>query len=344
MLIYTCLVGIFFVFFVFVTKLITNYLELQEEVGLQNRKNSFKGLSKKKVALIHEKIDIESEAMKTFTLYEITKDIVKSLNEKDAFEIFKTRIRDHLMFDDCFFLSSKENNQLAEFKDKEEYFIFIVRGEKKTNGYLVIQGLSDLDHEKFLILAHQFALALRRVKLYQEVEKIAITDSLTEVYTRYYAFDRLEEEMKRSEVKNMHLSFLMIDVDFFKNFNDKYGHLTGDQILSEIGNLIKQSIREIDIPGRFGGEEFCVVLPDTDRDGAEFAAERIREAVELTTIKAYDNEVTATVSVGISTFPEDAKNVDELVDKADWALYRAKKQGRNRVCSFGVYKDLIDEN
>ena len=133
------------------------------------------------------------------------------------------------------------------------------------------------------------------------------------------------------------MAFLMADVDYFKNFNDQYGHLTGDQILREIAVIIKANIREIDIMGRFGGEEFCVVLPDTDSTAAGFVAERIRAAVAEATIKAYDATTKATVSIGVAVYPQDGKRVNELIDKADWALYRAKKDGRNRVCTFGVY-------
>ena len=129
----------------------------------------------------------------------------------------------------------------------------------------------------------------------------------------------------------------MVDIDFFKTYNDKYGHLTGDQILREIAGIIKDNIREIDIIGRYGGEEFCVVLPDTDNGGAGYVAERIRSAVEEATIKAYDTTVKATVSLGIAVYPQDGKEMTELIDKADWALYRAKKQGRNQICAFGKY-------
>ena len=189
-----------------------------------------------------------------------------------------------------------------------------------------------------MILGHQFALALRRVKLYEEIEELAVTDSLTGVHTRRYFIERFEEELKRSITRKIDLSLLMIDVDYFKTFNDKYGHLTGDQILHGVGKVIKDHIREIDIVGRFGGEEFCVVLPVTDRYGANFAAERIRSAVETTAIKAYDTTVRVTVSIGIATFPADGKTSAEVIDKADWALYRAKKKGRNCICAFGVYE------
>jgi diguanylate cyclase (GGDEF)-like protein len=149
--------------------------------------------------------------------------------------------------------------------------------------------------------------------------------------------ERFEEERNRALIHKTQLSFLMIDVDFFKNFNDQHGHLTGDQILREIATIVKGHIREIDIIGRYGGEEFCVVLPDTDAAGAGYVAERIRAAVESATIKAYDTTTKATLSIGISVYPQDGKKINELIDKADWALYRAKKEGRNRVCTFGVY-------
>ena len=136
------------------------------------------------------------------------------------------------------------------------------------------------------------------------------------------------------------MSFLMIDVDYFKRINDRFGHITGDQVLREMGSLIKANIRAIDVAGRYGGEEFCVMLPETDRQGARLAAERIRRAAEAAVIKAFDTTVAVTVCIGTSTYPLDSQRVDELVDKADWALYRGKKSGRNTVCSFGIYGDV----
>ena len=97
-------------------------------------------------------------------------------------------------------------------------------------------------------------------------------------------------------------------------------------------------MREIDIVGRFGGEEFCVVLPDTELEGALVVAERIRKSAEIRLIKAYDTPLRVTLSIGLSMYPSDGKLTEELMDKADWALYRAKSQGRNCVVAFGLYK------
>jgi len=295
-------------------------------------------LEEKKDQIHKEKMDLETEAVKIFTLYEITKDITKSLSEKEAFKTFKQKLAEHVDFEECLFLDP-QSEKVKTLKEKDDYFVFPLRGKRRKIGFLVIKGANEDDKEKIMILGTQFALALRRVKLYQEIEQTAITDSLTEVHTRRYTLERFQEEIVRSKAQKLNLSILMVDVDHFKKFNDNYGHLTGDQILREIGSIIKENLREIDIAGRYGGEEFCIVLPDTGLEGAQFAAGRIRRATEETTIKAYDTSIRTTVSIGISQYPQDGQKVSELVDKADWALYRAKKQGRNRVCAFGVYDD-----
>ena len=107
--------------------------------------------------------------------------------------------------------------------------------------------------------------------------------------------------------------------------------VTGDQILRKIAQILKENIREIDIAARYGGEEFCVLLPDTDLEGAQYAAERIRQATEKTVIEVYDNKVQATVSVGLATFSKNGETLEELLERADQALYKAKEEGRNRV-------------
>ncbi len=310
-------------------------LKLEEEMLVAQR--GVKQLSDKQKVLFEKKIVLENEALEIFTLYEITKEITRSLNEEEAFGIFKNKLGAHVRFKQCRFLDplSKEVKVL----ENEGYLLFALKGKRRKIGCLAVEGLVKKDKEKFMILAHQFALALRRVKLYQEIERIAITDSLTELHTRRYIMERLREELRRSKVRKIKMSFLMIDVDFFKKFNDEHGHLTGDQVLRELGEIVRNNIREIDIAGRYGGEEFCVVLPDTDRVGAHYAAERIRQATEEAIIKAYDTTTKSTVSVGTATFPDDGTKINELIDKADWALYRAKKHGRNRICSFGVYED-----
>ncbi|HLF17962.1 MAG TPA: GGDEF domain-containing protein [Candidatus Omnitrophota bacterium] len=315
---------------------------IEEEGKSEEKVNALKErlrhLEGKKEALDRKKTELQAEATDIFTLYEITKDITKTLHEKEAFGMFKKKLEEHVRLVDCQFLDL-QNEDIDNFRKDPDYFIFSLKTKDQNVGHLVVKGVSEDEKEKMAILATQFSLALRRVKLYQEIEQIAITDSLTEVRTRRYTMERLQEEMNRSKSQHLNLAVLMVDVDHFKKINDTYGHLTGDQVLSEIGRIIKENLREIDIAGRYGGEEFCVVLPDTSAQGAQFAAERIRQATEKALIKAYDTQLQTSVSIGISQFPKDGTKLSELVDKADWALYRAKKQGRNRVCSFGVYQE-----
>lgn len=307
--------------------------EQQNSDKLKEMNEMYFRLAEQRDVLLRSKVGVEDEAFKVFTLYDMTKEITKTLNENDAFEIFRQNLLEHAEFSGCEYLA-EDFVGMSQYKDADRYFVFELKSERKNIGTVVIENLNPDDQDKVTILCHQFALALRRVKLYQEIERTAITDSLTNVYTRRYTLQRFEEEFHRSRTRDINMALLMIDVDHFKKCNDTYGHLVGDEVLRVVGKIIKDSIREIDIPGRFGGEEFCVVLPDTDTKGAKYVAERVREAIEGEVIQAFDAKVSVTVSIGIAVFPRDAKESNELIDKADWTLYKAKKQGRNRVCIF----------
>lgn len=186
----------------------------------------------------------------------------------------------------------------------------------------------------FSILMTQFALQMQKARLYEEVEKLSITDGLTQVSLRRYFLHRFEEELKRSRHHGLVLSFLMVDIDHFKNYNDKYGHLVGDAVLKEIAKMLREGVREVDFVGRYGGEEFCAMLPETHKKGAYEVAERVRWLVENCHFKAYDEETSLTISIGVSTFPADADTGQELIDKADAALLKAKESGRNRVYQY----------
>jgi len=160
---------------------------------------------------------------------------------------------------------------------------------------------------------------------------LAITDSLTGVSSRRYLMERFSEEIERSRKFKYNFSFLMVDIDHFKDYNDRYGHLVGDAILREVSKSIKENIRQIDLVGRYGGEEFSVILTETDKEGARLAAERIRQAIENKHIRIYDEDLRVTISIGVSIFPDDAYEARQLIEKADQALYQAKQAGRNRV-------------
>ncbi len=322
-------------FLYFVRKRMLVYIHGHQKNVLRVKK-TFQEMTQKKSFLNVRKKQLQEKASEIFTLYDMTKKITEKFDENDAFLIFEEKLRENVDYSKCQFLLPDDEN-IQQIKTNKEMFLYSLKGRRGLIGYLAVEDIAEDQRETVVILAHRLALALRRIRLYQAIEKMAITDSLTNVYTRRHILERFKEELRRSTARGIKLSFLMIDVDYFKHFNDQYGHLTGDQILREITRVIRESVREIDICGRYGGEEFSVILPDTDRGGAKFVAERIRTTVAQAMIRAYDTMIRTTVSCGIATFPDDGKQVDELIDKADWALYRAKKSGRNTTCSFGVY-------
>lgn len=204
------------------------------------------------------------------------------------------------------------------------------------HGFLLALNLPPDGIEHCGILVSQFALAIRRIRLYERVQALAIHDGLTGLFVRRHFLARLQEEIARAARRELPLAFLMVDIDHFKLINDHHGHLVGDAVLRELAALLRTQVREVDLLGRYGGEEFALGLPETDMAHAEMAAERIRHAVEQTTFRAYDEHLTMTVSIGVAAFPHDAVDLTELVEHADAALYKAKLGGRNRVCLFGA--------
>jgi len=265
----------------------------------------------------------------TIALYDITQQICKSLDADKVFNYFKEEINKYIRVSDCKFLRGEAD--LSPYKDLAR---FPLKLGDRLIGYLVVDGLKEEDKEKFYILSQQFLLGIKRAILYQDVQELAIIDSLTKVFNRRYYLERFKEELQRSRKFKYKFSCLMIDIDYFKDYNDRYGHIVGDAILRELAKTIQQNIRQVDLMGRYGGEEFSLILSETDKETVRFAAERIRRAIEDKRIRAYDEELKITVSIGISTFPFDGKDIKTLIDKADAALYRAKETGRNRVCIY----------
>lgn len=206
--------------------------------------------------------------------------------------------------------------------------------EKKIVGILAVENLPKPDVERLIIVSMQFALEIRKVLLYEMVERLAITDSLTGLFVRRHFFERFDEELRRSKRHRFAFALLMIDIDNFKKCNDTYGHLVGDFILKEIARVIKENVREIDIVARYGGEEVAIILPETGEENARLVAERLRRKVEEQLFRAYDEKVRTTVSIGFAVYPRDAGEAAALVEKADRALYAAKKTGKNVVCEY----------
>lgn len=321
----------------YLAKVVVLQQEQKADEDVMRTKAVYQDIIEQKNRAIVEKSRLEKEANQIFTLYEMTKDINKSFDEADAFKIFQRKVRENVPSAECQ-LMDVSLEKLKETRADKEFTIFPLKSKEHKFGYLLYKGVEPENKEKFLILCHQFALAFRRIMLYKDIERLAITDSLTEVHTRRYFLERFREEIGRAKMRKTQLSLVMVDADHFKDYNDQYGHLTGDRILKRIGQIIKDSIREIDIAGRYGGEEFAVVLPETDLQGALLAAERIRLATQSADIQAYDHTVKVTISLGVASFPDGGESLEELIENADWALYRAKSLGRNRTVTFGKSK------
>ncbi|MGQ0642395.1 MAG: GGDEF domain-containing protein, partial [Gemmatimonadaceae bacterium] len=168
----------------------------------------------------------------------------------------------------------------------------------------------------------------------RRLEQLASTDPLTDVLNRRALAERLLGEMERVRRYETTVSILLIDLDFFKRVNDTHGHLVGDDVLTEVAELLQRAVRAVDVVARFGGEEFVIVLPETGAPGAAAFAERIREHVEAKTfVEASDGSgLRITASIGVAIFPSPGvQTVEDLLAKADQALYRAKAEGRNLV-------------
>lgn len=169
------------------------------------------------------------------------------------------------------------------------------------------------------------------------MEMAAITDDLTGTYNYRY-FERALDNLLNSRQKPRFLAVLMLDVDFFKEINDAHGHLAGNRVLAELAAILKECIRDQDIVTRFGGEEFALILPDTDYRGAEQVAERIRQAIAGHIFRIDGADIHVTVSAGVAVWPVDGVDKNEIIARADSALYRAKTTGRNSVCSYQFLK------
>lgn len=199
----------------------------------------------------------------------------------------------------------------------------------KTDG----EPYNDFDLQLLDSIMPQLAVLIDRAKLKHkagEFEQLSVTDDLTGLLNRRYLEECLAEEIKRSNRHGFPMSFMMIDVDDFKAYNNNFSHLEGDKALKLVAHSLKESLRGADVAARYGGEEFSILLPQTTSDEAKIIAERVRENVEKTNF----NKRQVTVSIGIASCSQVICNAREIVAAADKALYRAKELGRNNVQSF----------
>jgi len=215
--------------------------------------------------------------------------------------------------------------------------LFVPFGSRETSlgclGAYRRQGASPFGREDartLTLLATSASLALDNRRLAKDLQKLAVTDDLTQVYNYRYLKTALRRELRRAARFRQQLSVVMIDVDSLKAYNDVNGHLRGSLLLKELAGLCVEQVRTFDVMAKYGGDEFTIILPQTNRQGAIVVAERVRAAVaEHAFALAPPGRIT--VSLGVATFPEDGQDPMGLLQAADHALYLAKRRGRNRV-------------
>lgn len=213
-----------------------------------------------------------------------------------------------------------------------------IRFADKLGGLVVLarnasEKIDSKEEDFFKVVVKQAFIIMGNSWLYNKVKSLAVTDSLTGIYNHGFLYECLCKEYARAERYKLPLSFLMLDMDYFKKVNDSYGHPQGDALLCKVSQIFKNNIRACDTLGRYGGEEFSIILPESKLEDGMNLAERIRKEVEQYNFGDANKVIKCTVSIGVSSYPcPDVKNLKDLINKADRALYNAKAEGRNRVC------------
>lgn len=234
--------------------------------------------------------------------------VISAQTEEDIYrEMFKARDEGRVYF------ILKHKLQSGEIRDVEVY-----------SGPILVQG-----RQLLYSVIHDVTV---RIRLEREMKRMATTDALTGTSNRHEFFDKANKELARSSRYGHPLTVLMLDIDYFKSINDTYGHQTGDDVLKVLSETVAASLREVDIFGRLGGEEFAVILPETGPSSGIVVAERLRGDIEKLRVESKDGEeVQFTASIGVSSAREGDQVIEDVINRADEALYKAKRTGRNKV-------------
>ncbi len=251
------------------------------------------------------------------------------INHPMVLEVLRTESRKTIVIPDDLLIDSL----LITFRPKELIIEPLIYNNIPI-GALVLASLNSYTEDnknKIKMFSQSFSLALHNAITHEQIQKLATIDALTGLLNRRYGLLRLKEEYSRAVRSESQLGVIMFDIDHFKKINDTYGHICGDRVLVEVSRIAKSLIREGDIMLRYGGEEFCIVLPGASIDDSYKLAERIRFAVQEHEVKYANYIIKVTISLGIASYPEThVKNEQELLKVADEMLYISKESGRNR--------------
>lgn len=231
------------------------------------------------------------------------------------------------------------HDPLLEVFQTNELIIVPLRAKDTVNGLIVADNIytqkpiPDEDIKIFTMLANQAGLAIENSRLFEMIVHKSHTDSLTRLWNHGFFQEKLSREIKESQTTQSPLSLVMIDIDNFKKLNDAYGHQHGDRILRELAGLLKESSRELDDVCRYGGEEFSIILRQTQKEQGFDIAERLRTMIEHHpfSFDPKEKDTPLTVSLGLAAFPQDAHSAEELITLADKAMYIAKFSGKNKT-------------
>ncbi len=223
------------------------------------------------------------------------------------------------------------------------YFVTVpLRAKDKVLGAILVDNIfnkkpiTKSNIRVLTMFANHAGLAIENSRLYEETVYLSSIDWLTKLwnYGRFQQLISLETEKAR--INETPLSLVMLDIDNFKDFNDTFGHMKGDKVLRDIADLLKNNSRKFDQVARYGGEEFSIIMPETPKENAVYSCERLRREVEKLCIQGKDASFnkSLTISLGLASFPNDAETKEELINRADLALYEAKRTGKNRTCLY----------
>lgn len=235
-------------------------------------------------------------------------------------------------------LSGHSEQEWAPEVTSSSYMTTPISSGAQTRGFLTVlpnsdDQLNETFLQTFFVIGDLISVLIHNLELRESLEDRAMHDGLTRVFNRQTVIEQLEKECRRSQRYGHVLSIVMFDLDHFKEINDRYGHQAGDEVLRVIGYRLRMSIREMDMAGRFGGEEFIVVLVNTDMEGACHWAERFRTELHTKPVPWIENDIPITASFGVASLPGEKVTSNDLIALADNALYRAKRTGRNAVAT-----------